>query len=126
MAFEELRTRCNPVAGLVFRDPEGVPYKKTKRWFEAAVKASGIASFTWNCLRHTFASRLVMAGVNLRTVRELMGHLTISMTARYAHLSPEFKLSAVTRMAEWSDAQNVQRTDTKTHTAHEPETLNIM
>jgi site-specific recombinase XerD len=43
-------------------------------------------------LRHTFASRLVMSGVNLKTVQELMGHKTIAMTARYAHLAPTHKL----------------------------------
>ncbi len=49
---------------------------------------AGIAKFTWHCLRHTFASRLIMAGVDLRTVQELMGHKTIQMTCRYAHLGP--------------------------------------
>jgi site-specific recombinase XerC len=46
-------------------------------------------------LRHTFASRLIMAGVDLRTTQELMGHKTISMTIRYAHLSPDHKQSAM-------------------------------
>jgi site-specific recombinase XerC len=41
---------------------------------------------------------LVMAGVDLKTVQELMGHKTIAMTARYAHLSPEHKLSALERL----------------------------
>jgi len=46
-------------------------------------------------LRHTFASRLVMKGVYLRTVQELMGHKTITMTLRYSHLSPAHQLEAV-------------------------------
>jgi site-specific recombinase XerD len=54
-----------------------------------------LPNFTWHCLRHTFASRLVMKGVDLRTVQELMGHKTIQMTCRYAHLGPEHKLAAV-------------------------------
>ena len=45
--------------------------------------------------RHTFASRLVIAGVDLKTVQELMGHKTIAMTARYAHLAPTHKLQAL-------------------------------
>lgn len=48
--------------------------------------------------RHTFASRLVMAGVDLRTVQELMGHKQICMTVRYAHLSPDHTLAAVQRL----------------------------
>ena len=49
-------------------------------------------------LRHTFASRLVMAGVDIRTVQELMGHATILMTMRYAHLSPDHKRGAMEAM----------------------------
>jgi site-specific recombinase XerD len=39
----------------------------------------------WHCLRHTIASRLVMAGVDIRTVQEFLGHKTIAMTVRYSH-----------------------------------------
>jgi hypothetical protein len=57
--------------------------------------------FTWYCLRHTFASRLVMAGVDIRTVAELMGHKTIQMTMRYAHLAPQHSLAAVERLTSF-------------------------
>jgi len=50
------------------------------------VKEAGIKNFTWHDLRHTFASRLVMAGVDLRKIQDLMGHKTIEMTVRYTHL----------------------------------------
>ena len=45
-----------------------------------------------------FASRLVMRGVDIRTVQELMGHKTLAMTQRYSHLSPAHKLDAVQRL----------------------------
>src|SRR5262249_46153033 len=44
-------------------------------------------------------SRLVMAGVDIRTVQELMGHRTLAMTMRYAHLTPAHKLDAVQRLS---------------------------
>jgi len=62
------------------------------------VVAAGLEDFTWHCLRHTFASRLVMAGVDIRTVAELMGHRTLAMTMRYAHLAPDHQRAAVDRL----------------------------
>ena len=47
----------------------------------------GIKDVHWHTLRHTFASRLVIAGVSLDEVSELMGHTTLEMTKRYAHLA---------------------------------------
>lgn len=63
--------------------------------FERALKEAEIEGFTWHSLRHTFASRLVMAGKSLSAVRELMGHKTIVMTQRYAHLAPGHLAEAV-------------------------------
>lgn len=63
--------------------------------FRTACQEAGIGSLGPHVLRHTFASRLVMAGVDLSTVRELMGHKDIAMTLRYAHLSPHHKRTAM-------------------------------
>ena len=65
--------------------------------FEPALKQAGIEGATWHTLRHTFASRAVMAGVDIRSVQELMGHSTITMTMRYAHLSPAHLRTAVNK-----------------------------
>jgi site-specific recombinase XerD len=51
-------------------------------------------------LRHTFASRLVMAGVDLRTVQELGGWKRIEMVMRYSHLSAEHRVQAVEKIAQ--------------------------
>jgi len=69
-----------------------------ERVFRPALEAAKINDFHWHDLRHSFASRLVMAGVDLKSVQELMGHKTLAMTLRYAHLSPAHKLDAVCRL----------------------------
>lgn len=61
---------------------------KPKNW-EKWLAAANIQNFHWHDLRHTFASRLVMKGANLYDVQKLLGHKTIEMTMRYAHLSPD-------------------------------------
>jgi len=84
----------------VFLSQKGGRYHSVRTAFESALRRAGIAEFTFHDLRHTFASRLVMAGVDLTTVKELLGHKDIKMTLRYAHLSQDHKRQAVNRLAD--------------------------
>lgn len=74
--------------------------RDNRRWFEICVKQAGIEDFVWHDLRHTFATRLVQAGVDIITVQRLLGHTSILMTMRYAHARPDFELEAVERLVK--------------------------
>ncbi len=74
---------------------KGKPYVWIEMSFHQALQKSGIEDFKFHDLRHTFASNLVMAGEDLHTVGELLGHKGLEMTKRYAHLSPKFKKRAI-------------------------------
>lgn len=76
-------------------DDRVFPVDDPKKAWYAVLGDAGISEFRFHDLRHTFASRLVMAGVSLSVVRELMGHATFAMTLRYAHLAPEHHAQAV-------------------------------
>lgn len=82
----------------LFAHSNGDPVKSFKKAFWAALRRSGIEKCRFHDLRHTFASRLVMAGVDIVTVQELMGHRDITMTKRYSHPTPEHKKQAVERL----------------------------
>jgi integrase len=80
----------------LFHDPDTLkPYGSVKRSFATAMKTAKITGCRFHDLRHTFASQLVMAGVDLTTVKELLGHKDIKMTLRYAHLAPAHKRNAI-------------------------------
>jgi len=97
-ALESLQRRSEDSTGPVIRNLQGEPLAGQRHWFEPAIKQAKIRAFSWHCLRHTFASRLVMAGVDIRTVQELMGHKSITMTVRYSHLTPRHTLAAVEKL----------------------------
>lgn len=99
----DLATRRLPDGdAYVFAQPGGTPPGRADRWFARAVSrarqelaeqghradAEALDGFTWHGLRHTFASRLAMAGVDLLTLKDLGGWKTLAMVTRYAHLMP--------------------------------------
>lgn len=101
-AFQALYDR-RPHNGRVCQSKWGENLNDSRKWFELAIEEAAkqrpaLRGFIWHCLRHTFISRLVMKGVDLRTVQELAGHKTITMTARYAHLAPEHNQAAIEKL----------------------------
>ena len=82
--------------GDVFPSPAtGERLTSVQRPFRQAVEAAGVENVRFHDTRQTFASHLVMNGVDIETVAELLGHASIVMTQRYAHLSPHHKTRAV-------------------------------
>ena len=90
--------REQTAGALVFPGPTGAAISEIKTAWGKLLKDAKIENFRWHDMRHHFASRLVMAGVDLNTVRELLGHADIKMTLRYAHLAPEHKAAAVQKL----------------------------
>ena len=84
-----------PGSEYVFCNDKGNPFIHVDRSFETALKRAGIRNFRFHDLRHTFASYLVMAGVSIYTVSKLLGHSSVRVTERYAHLSPKETVAAV-------------------------------
>ena len=82
----------------LFAGPDGNPVKTVKKAFWGALRRSGIAHLRFHDLRHSFGSYLSMAGVDIATIQELMGHKDISTTKRYLHPSPKHKKDAVERL----------------------------
>ena len=70
-----------------------------KPWMDA-VKSAEIEDFRFHDLRHTAASYLAMSGASLAEIAEILGHKTLSMVRRYAHLSEGHTSSVVKRMAD--------------------------
>lgn len=84
----------------VFCQESGQPLTRdmVKRVLPFACKKAGLRGIQFHALRHSFASQLVMEGVPLKVVQELLGHATIEMTMRYAHLAPSMHIDAVAKL----------------------------
>ena len=102
---------------LVFCDADGRMLTKgeCRHPLWRACKRAGLRQLGWHALRHTFASHLVMRGAPIKAVQELLGHSTIEMTMRYAHLSPDVRKDAVRlldRAHRWQQAGDKVEFDT--------------
>lgn len=89
--FEALRGIPRSLASAhVFTNPAtGKRYDRfNNSTWRRVLRLAGIQKLRWHDLRHSFGSRLAQAGVPIVTIKELMGHASIQMTMRYAHLQP--------------------------------------
>jgi len=93
--FKEIRKEQQLTSKHVFTYQGKRITDNVKTSFNAAMKRAGIVGFRFHDLRHTFASQLLLHGGDLKDVQELLGHKSMTMTLRYAHLTQEHKRKAV-------------------------------
>lgn len=89
-------------SGYVFTNQNESKFTDIKTAWNRLLQEADIEDFRWHDLRHHFASQLAIKGVNLNTIRELLGHSSYKMTLRYAHLSSSHKAEAVSRLDKFS------------------------
>lgn len=107
-ALNQWRKQSPGTNVLVFPSTKGNGEKivEIKTAWARLLRDAKVETFRWHDMRHDFASRLVMAGVDLNTVRDLLGHADLKMTLRYAHLAPEHKAAAVEKLVQ-KESHNV-------------------
>jgi integrase len=95
--LDELKRTRHLRGDLVFSNHRGKLWlaQDTYEPLHWACKKAGLRKVSWHVLRHTFASHLVMKGAPIKAVQELLGHSSLEMTMRYAHLSPDTRREAV-------------------------------
>lgn len=103
-ALESVRPKGARAIDPVFKR-EGSRFD-TRSWFVPCLKCADIDGYVWHSNRHTFCSWLAMAGATIKEIQELAGHKTITMSARYSHLSPEHRLSVIDRISTPAAAES--------------------
>jgi integrase len=89
-----------PGSEFIFTNAAGGRFSWLHHGFRRALVRAGISDFHFHDLRHTFASAWVMAGGDLFALSKILGHHSVTMTQRYAHLSPAYKRAMVDRMEQ--------------------------
>ena len=103
---QEFCDRILPVSQVFFCKEDGSKIKSIRTAFKAACRRADIKDFHFHDTRHTFASWLAMSGESLYTIADLLGHKSIEMTKRYAHLSEKRKKEAAERLDTYLDEKD--------------------
>ena len=100
--LHELLNARRRSSGYVFTNGQGRPFPQQShlRCLRHAQESAGLRKIGWHTLRHTFATHLVARGAPLRTVQELLGHSTITMTMRYAHVAASDLRAAINLLSD--------------------------
>jgi integrase len=114
-AIESARLPGQKPADKVFPRQGSQGRYDTRSWFVPCLAEAKITGYLWHGNRHTFCSWLAMAGATIKEIQELAGHRTITISARYAHLSPDHKLSVLDRITAEA-AKAATRPEKKTAT----------
>jgi integrase len=124
--FREVRRGNQLKSPYVFCDSQGRRFLEVKRSFASACRRAGIEAFRFHDLRHTFASRLVMRGASLKAVQELLGHASMAMTMRYAHLSHEHLRDSVNLLNDLPSGKEMVNIALKGKKADNPSIANLL
>ena len=95
-----LKLKSRSTSQYVFSRPDDSKLGKgiVRKRYVKAVRSAGIKSTDFKILRHTYASHLVMGGVDIRTVQQLLGHHSVKTTEKYSHLAPDYLQSVTGRI----------------------------
>jgi integrase len=113
MVFETLKELPQDHEYVFFNPKTETHIKDVKNSFKVTCKNANINSLRFHDLRHSAASRMIQAGVDLVTVSRILGHSSIQMTMRYIHTTTEIMRDAVEKLAKIYD-QTRQKVDTPT------------